>query len=66
MYAAVWTPLVYAVTTAAAGMRILSAYGHCVDGCFDAVLRPRSLAPTMRRTCLGGMEFQCTQTDNRL
>lgn len=29
MYAAVWTPLVYAVTTAAAGMRILSGYGHC-------------------------------------
>jgi hypothetical protein len=29
MCAAVWTLLVYAVTTAAAGMRILSGYGHC-------------------------------------
>jgi len=28
MYAAVWTPLVYAVTTAAAGMPFLSGYGH--------------------------------------
>jgi hypothetical protein len=29
MYALVWTTLVNAFTTAAAGMRILSGYGHC-------------------------------------
>ena len=35
-------------------------------GCFDAVLRPRILAPTMRRACFGGIEFQRTLTDDRL
>jgi hypothetical protein len=29
MYAAVWTSMVYTVTTAAAGMHILSGYDHC-------------------------------------
>jgi hypothetical protein len=29
MYAAVWTPLVYAFTTAAAGMRVFFWFFHC-------------------------------------
>ena len=32
MCATVWTALVCAVTTAAAGMRVLSGYDHCGTG----------------------------------
>jgi hypothetical protein len=37
MYVAVWTTLVCAVTTAAAGKRILSGYGHCGTDFLDDV-----------------------------
>jgi len=65
MYAAVWTtPLVYAFTTAAAGMRVFSVFsiaGRMFWCCLTA-----SKLSVVRRTCFGGIEFQCTLTDNRL